>query len=200
MAHSLIGVDEVGRGCWAGPLLVVAARAYDDLPDGLRDSKLLGKQQRQKILDLLSICCNFGEGWVKASEIDKFGLAGALRLGVKRALTNLDVAASENIIMDGKVNYLPKKFINGRVLIDADNLVPIVSAASIYAKVTRDNFMTKLGERYPNYKFESHVGYGTKAHMLALKKLGGLKYVHRYSYAPVANLNGAILLRPPNKA
>src|SRR5258707_5926926 len=119
----MIGVDEVGRGCWAGPLLVAAARANSDLPVGLKDSKLMTKQQRQKILDLLSICCNFGEGWVEAREIDAIGLARALRLGTARALRNLETKVDEEIIMDGAVNYLPKKFINSKCLVDADNLV-----------------------------------------------------------------------------
>jgi len=187
----MIGVDEVGRGCWAGPLLVVAARAKSELPVGLKDSKLLSKNQREEILNLLSICCSFGEGWVKPTEIDSFGLANAVRLGVKRALSNLGAAVNEEIIMDGKVNYLPKKFKLGTCLVDADNLVPIVSAASIYAKVTRDEYMAKLASKHPNYYFEKHVGYGTKAHMLALRSHGALKYVHRWSYLPVANLNGA---------
>jgi ribonuclease HII len=88
--------------------------------------------------------------------------------------------------MDGKVNYLPKKFINGRTQVDADNLVPIVSAASIYAKVTRDKFMTQLAYKYPLYSFEKHVGYGTYQHQLALKNYGVIKSVHRFSYGPIA--------------
>lgn len=200
MAHSVVGVDEVGRGCWAGPLLVVAARAYDKLPSGLQDSKLLTRSQREEMLNKLSICCNFGEGWVKASEIDKHGLAKALKLGVARALKDLGVQAHEKIIIDGSANYIPKKFSNSECLVEADNLVPEVSAASIYAKVTRDRFMMQLGKKYPAYKFENHVGYGTKAHMLALKSYGALKYIHRYSYMPIAELTGAISLNQPTKA
>jgi ribonuclease HII len=196
----MVGVDEVGRGCLAGPLLVVAARATSDLPDGLKDSKLLSRAQRQEILNKLSICCSFGEGWVKAFEIDRLGLANALRLGVKRALINLKARADEEIIMDGAVNYLPKKFINSRCLIAGDSLIPIISAASIHAKVTRDRFMIELSKKHPAYNFESHVGYGTKAHMLALRSRGAIKYVHRYSYSPIANLTGDILSRQLNRA
>lgn len=195
----MIGVDEVGRGCWAGPLLVVATRAYNELPAGLKDSKLLTRQQREQILNLLSICCNFGEGWVKASEIDRYGLAKALKLGAQRALTRLAAETNEAIILDGKVNYLPKKFTNGRAMVDGDNLVPIVSAASIYAKVTRDLYMASLAKKYPLYNFETHVGYGTKAHKLALKSYGALKYVHRYSYQPIAELTGVSLSKQPNR-
>lgn len=186
----MVGVDEVGRGCWAGPLLVVAARATSDLPRGLKDSKLLNREQREEMLNMLSVCCEFGEGWVRAIELDKLGLAKALRIGVRRALTNLKVEVKEEIIIDGAVNYLPKKFINGNCLVDGDALVSIISAASIHAKVTRDKFMTELAKKYPVYSFEKHVGYGTKAHVLALKSHGTLKYVHRFSYSPVAKIAG----------
>jgi ribonuclease HII len=175
----MIGVDEVGRGCLAGPLLVVAARAQSSLPDGIKDSKLLSRKQRLEILNKLSICCEFGEGWVKVSEIDRFGLAKALKLGVRRSLFNLKAQIDEEIIMDGNVNYLPKKFKKAQVLIDADNLIPIVSAASIYAKVTRDNFMIKLDKKYPIYSFEQHVGYGTPGHQAVLSSHGFIKQVHR---------------------
>src|SRR5690349_3763707 len=104
MGH-IVGVDEVGRGCLAGPLLVVAARQQTELPDGVKDSKILSGTQREEILNMLSICCDFGEGWVKAAEIDRLGLANALRLGVRRALASLKVSAKEEIIMDGSVNY-----------------------------------------------------------------------------------------------
>jgi ribonuclease HII len=109
---STIGVDEVGRGCLAGPLLVIAARQTAELPPGLKDSKLLSRKQREEILNMLSICCEFGEGWVKCSEIDKYGLSKALKLGSRRALRNLGVQANEKIILDGKFNYLPKWYKN----------------------------------------------------------------------------------------
>jgi len=138
---------------------------------------------------LLSICCQFGEGWVKCSEIDRHGLSKALKLGGRRALENLAAASDEAIVLDGKFNYLPKKFKNAKAMVNADNLMPLVSAASIYAKVTRDRHMFELAKKYPGYFFENHVGYGTKAHMLALSEHGALKYVHRRSFLPVANLN-----------
>jgi ribonuclease HII len=187
----MVGVDEVGRGCLAGPLLVIAARSIGDLPTELKDSKLLSRKQREQILNKINICCRFGEGWVSAIEIDKYGLSKALRLGTMRALNNLEVETNETIILDGKVNYLPKRFKRGQTLVDADSLIPIVSAASVYAKVIRDRFMIDLAVKYPNYKFEHHVGYGTKAHMLALKSHGALKYIHRQSFMPIINLNGA---------
>jgi ribonuclease HII len=184
----MVGIDEVGRGCWAGPLLVVAARATSELPKSLTDSKLLSKKQREEILNMLSICCEFGEGWVKASEIDENGLANALRLGVLRALKDLKVLEGEEIIMDGSVNYVDRLYVNVKCKVNADLNVPIVSAASIYAKVTRDKFMTELGLKHPNYGFEKHVGYGTKTHKLSLENFGVIKGVHRQSYKPILAL------------
>ncbi|MGA3150249.1 MAG: ribonuclease HII [Candidatus Saccharimonadales bacterium] len=181
----MIGVDEVGRGCWAGPLLVVAVRAKADLPLGLKDSKLMTKLQRQQILNTLSSCCEFGEGWVNVAEIDSRGLAIALRLGIARALRMLKAQIDEEIIMDGKVNYVPAHFSNVKCLVDADVLIPLVSAAGIFAKVRRDSYMGKLKKRYPAYGFENHVGYGTAAHKLAIEQHGILEGVHRMSFKPL---------------
>src|SRR4051812_22431271 len=106
----MVGVDEVGRGCLAGPLLVVAARASAELPPGLKDSKLMSRKQREEMLNKLNICCEFGEGWVSVAEIDRHGLSKGLMLGVARALRELGALEHEEVIMDGKVNYVPKKF------------------------------------------------------------------------------------------
>lgn len=182
----MIGIDEVGRGSWAGPLLVVAARQISDLPDGLKDSKVMTKQQRKKILDKLSIACDFGEGWVSPPEIDYHGLAEAMRLGVSRALKAIRVLPIEEIIIDGKVNYVGLP--NSKAIINADDLLPIVSAASIYAKVLRDKFMENLARDFPGYGFEKHVGYGTLSHQNAIENHGIIKGVHRLSFKPIKDL------------
>jgi ribonuclease HII len=191
VTHSLIGVDEVGRGAWAGPLLVIAARQLSDLPAGLSDSKLMTKKQREKILDLLSISCQFGEGWVMPSEIDQHGLAEALRKGVHRALRALLILPIEEIIMDGSVNYAPKEYLYSKNLVKADISVPIVSAASVYAKLKRDEYMYHLAKKHPSYGFDKHVGYGTALHRSAIKAHGVLRDIHRLSFSPVAQLSGA---------
>jgi len=183
----LVGVDEVGRGSWAGPLLVVAAQLIGAMPDGLRDSKLLSRQQRDAIYELLSTNCQFGEGWVQPEEIDTYGLAQAMRMGVNRALVALGADLEAEIIIDGNINYCPVEFINARCEIKADNNHPIVSAASIYAKVTRDAYMTKISRFYPNYRFEKHVGYGTKLHRDILARFG-VSALHRKSYKPIQAL------------
>ncbi len=180
-----IGIDEVGRGCLAGPMLVVAASQIVSLPEGLADSKVLTRQKREELTVLVLGVCRFVEGWVKASEIDKLGLTAATKLGVRRALKKLGSTTADNLIIDGNINYAPKNYKNVSVVIDADALIPIVSAASIYAKVTRDNFMRQLAKRHRSYGFDTNVGYATKFHLTAISKHGTLKYLHRSSFAPV---------------
>jgi ribonuclease HII len=104
---------------------------------------------------------------------------------VARALADLSINYDEEIIMDGPVNYLPINFKKITCLIKADETVPIVSAASIYAKVKRDAFMCAMKDMYPSYGFEYHVGYGTSKHLKVLKALGPIKEVHRMSFKPL---------------
>ncbi len=183
----MIGIDEVGRGCWAGPLLVVAARQISDLPKSLKDSKLITKKRRELLIDDIEQTCELGEGWVQHDEIDQLGLSEAMRLAVKRALTALNAKSNEEIIMDGNINYCPISFTSVKTVIKADSLYPIVSAASIFAKVKRDNLMIDLAKVYPEYQFERHVGYGTKLHSDLLKQFG-VSPIHRLSYKPIQAL------------
>jgi ribonuclease HII len=179
----IIGIDEVGRGCWAGPLLVVAASTTHIL-EGLTDSKLLTRLQRENLYATLKDACRFGEGWVSSAEIDEIGLAYALRLGITRALDDIEATPQDEIILDGSVNYVDSSFANTKCIIKADLTIPIVSAASIYAKVTRDNYMRQIGEDFPNYGFDKHVGYGTALHRKALETYGSTIF-HRQSFKPV---------------
>lgn len=181
----MVGIDEVGRGCLAGPLLVVAARPLGILPDGLGDSKALSRVRREELFELLAGSCEFGEGWVTPSEISRLGLAASMRLGVRRAMRGLKAGRTERIIMDGPINYAPKFYTKVECLIDADALIPIVSAASIFAKVKRDNYMRVLGRRHKRYGFATNVGYGTAEHLKALSEHGYLKRVHRRSFEPI---------------
>jgi ribonuclease HII len=185
----MIGIDEVGRGAWAGPLLVVAARVKPDhnLPDGLTDSKLLTKKQKEQFYQQLLITCDFGEGWVDVEEIDSVGLGVALKIGAMRAVAELGDVENEEICIDGSVNFLKDDFPKAFSKVKADITEPIVSAASVYAKVLRDKYMTKLHFEKPIYGFKDHVGYGTQAHILALKKYGISKY-HRKSFKPIMKL------------
>lgn len=180
----MIGIDEVGRGCWAGPLLVVAARAYGVLPGGLADSKILTKNKRLALYAVLPEVCDFGEGWVSPAEIDEVGLTAAMTLGVERALQAIGAENNDEIIMDGLINYCQPSYTHVTCLAKADATHPIVSAASIYAKVLRDQTMAELAAEYPGYGFEQHVGYGTSLHRAALETMG-LTPLHRLSYKPV---------------
>jgi ribonuclease HII len=180
----MIGIDEVGRGCWAGPLLIVAARAIEELPLGLMDSKMLSREEREAFIEDISETCVLGEGWVQPEEIDTLGLTQAMKLGVARALISVGADLEEEIIMDGHINYCPEDYTNVTAVIKADALHPVVSAASIFAKVKRDTYMKTISSFYPGYEFEKHVGYGTKLHMEMLEKLG-VTQLHRKSYKPV---------------
>lgn len=180
----MIGIDEVGRGCWAGPLLVVAARPRQKLPNSLADSKVLSKSRRLALFGRICASCQLAEGWVAPQEIDRLGLTAATRLAVRRALLQLAPSNDEPIVLDGNINYCPSRFSKVQVVIGADASVPLVSAASIYAKVRRDQYMTEAAKQFPNYAFERHVGYGTAQHRRALQTYG-VSQIHRLSYRPV---------------
>lgn len=183
----MVGIDEVGRGCWAGPLLVVAARQTAELPQGVADSKVLSKKKREALFFDISLACDMGEGWVPAAEIDKVGLTKAMYLGVERALLALNASADEEMVMDGNINYCLPSYFNSTAVIDADATHPIVSAASIYAKVLRDKYMAELSIEYARYQFGKHVGYGTKLHNEMLK-IYGVSDIHRKSYKPILKI------------
>lgn len=182
-----IGIDEVGRGCWAGPLLVVAARINGNIPYQLKDSKKLSRAQRDKIYDSLLQYCDFGEGWITSKEIDSMGISLAMAKATSIALQQLGASHEELIIMDGNVNYVPKHYKNVKTVVKADDKFPVVSAASIYAKVTRDRYMQDLAKNFPEYYFDQHVGYGTTSHKLALEKFGSTEF-HRLSFKPMKDM------------
>ncbi len=183
----ILGVDEVGRGPWAGPLVVGAVVLGDMLIDGLTDSKKLSKKRREE-LDVIirEQVAGYGLGWVHAEEIDEIGLSEALKLATKRAVEQVKTPYHE-IIIDGTINFLAgtTKGKHTTTMKKADLLVPSVSAASIIAKVARDNYMAEQDKVYEGYKFSSHVGYGTAAHRAAIEELG-VTPLHRLSFAPLA--------------
>ncbi|MDB5179523.1 MAG: putative Ribonuclease [Candidatus Saccharibacteria bacterium] len=182
----ILGIDEVGRGPWAGPLVVGAVVLGDASIEGLTDSKKLTKKKRDA-LDVLirRDAAGFGLGWVPAHEIDVIGLGAALRLATIRAVEQVKTPYHE-IIIDGTINFLSETT-KGRyvtMLPKADLLIQSVSAASIIAKVARDNYMALQDDVYPGYAFSSHVGYGTAAHRAAIDTLG-VTPLHRLSFAPL---------------
>lgn len=181
-----VGIDEVGRGCWAGPVVAGAVVLPEDfIHNGkwkLADSKLLSRKQREMAdMEIRKIALSIGLGWVDAAELDSIGLTSAVALAMRRALSQ--IKNYDEVIIDGQINFL-QELPKTRALIKADALIPAASAASIVAKVARDNFMTEAAERYPEYGFDRHVGYGTALHLEKMK-LHGLTPLHRHSFKPV---------------
>lgn len=178
----IVGIDEVGRGCLAGPLVAGAVLLHKPIP-GLRDSKKLTRAERETLDEIIrKEAIAFGLGWVPADELDGVGLTEAVRRAMRRALAQI-IAPYKEIIIDGNYNFLKHEPL-AKCIIKADDLVPAVSAASIIAKVARDNFMIEAAKQHPLYGFESHVGYATPQHRLALDT-HGMCDLHRRSFAPV---------------
>lgn len=183
----ILGIDEVGRGPWAGPLVVGAVVLGDAKIEGLNDSKKLSAKKREKLAyEIKEKALAASTGWVSSSELDEYGLSEALKLAARRAVAKID-AGYDKIIIDGTIKLLEDD--RAVTLPKADGLIPAVSAASIVAKVARDMYMTKLGEKYPGYGFENHMGYGTAEHKKALEALGAISE-HRHSFRPVAKALG----------
>jgi ribonuclease HII len=174
----MIGVDEVGRGAIAGPLLVCAVRLNKPV-EGLKDSKLLSKKKREGLAAEIKQNADIGYGWVSAQTIDDIGLSESLILATAKALEEVSPRRQEEVIIDGSVNFVPD--LNSKTIIRGDQTVPAVSAASIIAKVTRDNLMCQLAIEHPQYGFEKHVGYGSKKHLNSIKN-NGFCAVHRKSF------------------
>ena len=192
-SHITIGIDEVGRGPWAGPLLVSAvALDMDKEYQGLADSKKLTKKRREKLAPYVKrVALGIGLGWVDVRELDRLGMTASLKLGAGRAFRQLPVDVRNNadqIIVDGNIRMLDDP--RASTLIKADDKVQAVSAASIVAKVARDDYMAELGRIFSGYGFGQHAGYGTKAHMEALATKGIIDGVHRVSFAPIKKLMG----------
>ncbi len=193
----ILGIDEVGRGPWAGPLVVGAVVLGGVNIEGLTDSKKLSKSRREQLYEsIIEQAAAYASGWVSAIELDEIGLSQALRLATRRAVEQIKVSYSE-IIIDGKVNLLAGTGKGGYVVTmpKADLLVPSVSAASIVAKVERDRYMAKLDEIYAGYGFKSHAGYGVARHRQAINKLG-VTPEHRLSFAPLAQYRQAEEVKP----
>lgn len=190
----ILGIDEVGRGPWAGPLVVGAVILGGAEIDGLDDSKKLTKKRREALdVEIREKAAAHALGWVSARELDDIGMSEALRLATRRAVEQIQAQcrqqnlAFSEIIIDGKVNFLRgtalEKF--AMTMPKADGLIPSVSAASIIAKVARDQFMAEQDAVYPGYGFKSNAGYGVAKHRAAIERLG-VTPLHRLSFAPLA--------------
>lgn len=200
---AILGIDEVGRGPLAGPLVVGAVILPDGYPswiDELRDSKKLSRNKRAYLSEFINAEATTGLGWVPAEDIDKIGINEALKLATRLAVKRvqqLHVPFSQ-IIIDGNQNFLTgtKLETYTSTLVKGDDKVKEISAASIIAKVARDNYMIELARRYPKYGFENHVGYGTPEHRAAIHEYG-ITPEHRKIFEPCKSIAG---FRPPAKS
>ena len=189
----VVGIDEAGRGPLAGPVAVGAVsvdsersrRMLKRFFKGIRDSKKLSSEDRElwfalaleakkeKLLD-------FAVSLVSEKIIDRKGIVHAVKVGIKRCFKKLAIEEDSQIFLDGSLQA-PKQFRHQRTIIKGDEKVPIISLASIVAKVTRDHMMVKISKKFPQFSFHLHKGYGTLMHREALKKYGST-VIHRQSF------------------
>lgn len=178
----IVGIDEVGRGAWAGPLTVgaaaVSAAELSRLPPGVRDSKMLTPLQRWALYSpLADAVLAYALGHATPRECDLLGLTAALKLAARRALGALRVDF-DAVIIDGPIDYTET---NARCVVDGDATCALVASASVLAKVTRDEWMIDAALDYPGYLFEFNKGYISPAHRAAVASLG-LSFIHRWSW------------------
>jgi len=179
-ATLICGIDEVGRGCLAGPLVAGAVVLPSNWRLRLRDSKLLTRTARESLSEKIQAkALGYGIGWVSNVEIDELGMTAAVTLAYERALEDMNFDVSL-IIIDGNYNYLSEYEI-AQTLVKADQKVTCVAAASIIAKVARDSYMREFCKQYPEYCFDTNVGYATKVHQEAIRT-HGLTNIHRKSF------------------
>lgn len=179
------GVDEAGRGPWAGPVVAAAVVFPDgEIPEGLNDSKKLSARKREALLERIMAVGRVGIGEASVQEIDRDNILNASLLAMRRAIAALDVRPDIALI-DGK--QVPELPCTAHPIVGGDGLSPSISAASIVAKVTRDRIMTELAEIHAGYGWERNFGYGTKEHLTALET-HGVTLHHRRSFAPVRAL------------
>ena len=180
----IVGVDEAGRGPLAGPVVagaVILPRAY--INKDINDSKALSLKKREELFEIIKRdAIAYGIGIVSPEKIDEVNIYEATKIAMKEAIKNLN-HKYDLILTDA----MPLKGLESEVIpiIKGDAKAINIAAASILAKVTRDHIMDELDEKYPEYGFKKHKGYGTKLHLEALKKYGPIEGIHRFSYRPV---------------
>ena len=182
----IAGVDEAGRGPLAGPVVAAAVILDERNPiKGLADSKVLTAWRREKLFDEIrakALCCSVAQATVE--EIDAINILQATLLAMRRAIEGLRLKPAL-VLVDG--NRLPQLPMRAEAIVKGDSTVAAISAASILAKVTRDRWCAELDDRYPQYGFARHKGYGTAAHLHALRMHGACPQ-HRRSFKPVAEV------------
>ena len=178
----IVGVDEAGRGPLAGPVVAAAVLLCEGGIAGLDDSKKLSVKRRAELEALIKAQCRWGIGEASVEEIDRINILQATMLAMTRAVEALGIEPGE-VLVDG--NRLPTLGVLAEAIVDGDATVPAISAASILAKVQRDRWCAEVDAQWPQYGFAAHKGYGTAAHLAALREHGACEH-HRRSFAPVA--------------
>ena len=185
----VVGIDEAGRGPLAGPVAVGAVRLSSGFNKkffkGIKDSKKLSADERELWYSLALEAKKRGEldfhvALVSEQVIDRRGISYALRLGIKRCLAALGAHDGDQVFLDGALKA-PVEFKHQLTVVRGDEKIPVISLASICAKVTRDRKMVRLAKKYPEYDFDLHKGYGTLIHRAAIEKYG-LTAIHRLSF------------------
>ena len=190
---NIIGVDEAGRGPLVGNVVAAAVIFPSNFYiEGLTDSKKLSEKKREYFYLKITQECFWSVAEASSCEIDEFNILQATMLAMTRAISNLQhQLLSENkaemfeVLVDG--DRCPE-IVNCRAIIKGDLIEPVISAASIIAKVTRDRQVRELDLRFPDYGFKTHKGYGTKEHLIALSKYGPIDGQHRRTFGPIKNL------------
>jgi ribonuclease HII len=176
------GVDEVGRGCLAGPVVSSAVILKETVDLSLlKDSKKISFKKRIEIADHIKLNSIYALGTASVEEIFNLNILQAALLSMKRAIDQL-LIKPELVLIDG--NFAPKGLKNCKTIINGDEKIKSISAASIVAKVYRDELMIKLSKKFQNYAWDRNFGYGTKAHMEGLKKFG-ISSHHRKGFKPI---------------
>ena len=186
MKKIIAGVDEVGRGSLVGPVYAGAVILNKKINTKLlKDSKLLSKQNREKLNIYIKKNSSWSIGKASVKEIEKFNILNASLLAMKRAIKKLKKKPGL-VLIDG--NRIPKiKNYNIKYVIKGDQKIPEISAASIIAKVSRDRLITKMSKKYIRYSWNKNAGYGTKDHLSAINKFGVTKH-HRKTFQPIHNI------------
>jgi len=179
------GIDEVGRGPWAGPVMAAAVILDpDNIPYGLNDSKKLSRKRRETLYPQIIETARVGIGAASVEEIDRHNILQATFIAMRRAVANLP-CPPDHALVDG--NRLPELDCPASPVVKGDNISLSIAAASIIAKVERDFLMQDLSKIYPEYGWESNAGYGTRHHAQALSLVGPSRF-HRLSFAPISKL------------
>ena len=181
----IAGIDEVGRGPWAGPVTACAVILDpNNIPDGLNDSKVLTAKRREQLFDLIMDSAQVSCVHVEVAEIDLINILQATFRAMERAVSHLPIP--NHILVDG--NKLPPNLPSpATAVVKGDAKSVSIAAASIIAKVTRDRLMSDLSEAFPGYGWEKNAGYGTKMHQLGLLNHGVTPH-HRRSFKPIHNI------------